>query len=264
MKRIAIFALLSPTAALAQQVPAIETADSLNHSQVEQLVKPPWPPAPAPQVSPSAPLNPKERRAAAGARRWKDRPEMPRTGADGVTRWLYGATMPTVVCAPLHVCNIALEPGEQIMSIDIGDPTRWGVPKEQVVSGPGGEVEHIILKPTDAGLVSNMDIETDRRSYIIKLVSTQHEYTPLVAFDYPSERLVVRRKEGQVTAHGGPYYSQQSGASGEMDFNYSLSGDTDVPWKPVSVYSTDDGKTHIILSKRMAHHAMPVAVELAQ
>lgn len=52
------------------------------------------------------------------------------------------------------------------------------------ISGSGdNRVTHLIIKPADAGLVSSLVIETNRRTYAIKLVSTQHEWMPLVAFN---------------------------------------------------------------------------------
>jgi hypothetical protein len=48
-------------------------------------------------VSPSAPLDAKERHAVILARRWRNRREMPQPGDDGVVRYLFGATLPTVV-----------------------------------------------------------------------------------------------------------------------------------------------------------------------
>jgi type IV secretion system protein TrbG len=71
-------------------------------------VAPTTTPPPIPLMSPSAPLNAKESHAVSLARRWATRAEMPQRGEDGVIRFLYGATLPTVVCAPLQVCDLAL------------------------------------------------------------------------------------------------------------------------------------------------------------
>src|SRR5580698_6046203 len=60
-------------------------------------------PPPINLLSPSAPLNAKERQAVTLSQRWQNRAELPQRGEDGVVRFLYGATLPTVVCAPLQV-----------------------------------------------------------------------------------------------------------------------------------------------------------------
>ncbi len=143
-------------------------------------------PPPVSLVSPSAPLNAKERQAVTLARRWAGRAEMPQRGEDGVIRFLYGATLPTVVCAPLQVCDLALQPGEIVNNVNVGDKVRWNV-SPGLSGSPAGQVTHLIIKPADAGLMSSMTIETNRRTYAIKLVSTQHEWMPLVAFNYPDD-----------------------------------------------------------------------------
>ena len=105
---------------------------------------------------------------------------------DGYVRFLFGATLPTVVCAPLQVCNLALQPGEVVNNINLGDSVRWKITPS--LSGNGGsQTTHLIIKPTDAGLVSSLDIETNKRTYAIKLVSTQASWMPLVAFNYPED-----------------------------------------------------------------------------
>jgi type IV secretion system protein VirB9 len=72
-------------------------------------------------------LNAKEQQAVALARHWKSRAEMPQRGENGEVRFLYGATLPTVVCAPLQVCDLALQPGEIINSVNVGDKVRWNI-----------------------------------------------------------------------------------------------------------------------------------------
>ena len=143
-------------------------------------------PPPINLLSPSAPLNAKEQQAVALARRWKSRAEMPQRGENGEVRFLYGATLPTVVCAPLQVCDLALQPGEIVNNVNVGDKVRWNI-SPGVSGSADGRVTHLIIKPADAGLVSSLVIETDRRTYAIKLVSTQHEWMPLVAFNYPDD-----------------------------------------------------------------------------
>ncbi len=74
-----------------------------------------------------APLNAKEKAAVALSRRWANRNEMPHAGEDGYVRFLFGAALPTVVCAPLQVCNLSLQPGEIVNSVNLGDSVRWKI-----------------------------------------------------------------------------------------------------------------------------------------
>ena len=52
---------------------------------------------------------------------------MPHAGEDGYDRFLFGATLPTVVCAPLQGCNLALQPGEIVNNVNLGDSVRWKI-----------------------------------------------------------------------------------------------------------------------------------------
>src|SRR5438552_7037568 len=50
------------------------------------------------------------------------------TGNDGGVVYTYAAGLPIVVCAPLHVCMVELEPGEKIIGEPhIGDSVRWEI-----------------------------------------------------------------------------------------------------------------------------------------
>jgi type IV secretion system protein TrbG len=211
-------------------------------------------------LSPSAPLNAKERRAVALARRWKNRPEMPQRGDDGVVRFLYGATLPTVVCAPLQVCDLALEPGEIVNSVNVGDKVRWLV--SPAVSGERqGQVTHLIIKPTDAGLMSSLVIETNRRTYAIKLVSTRHEWMPLIAFNYPSDAQRQWSLYRQTVAFGAAAATLPSGENiANLDFGFRLSGDHP-DWRPLRVY-TDGSKTYIEFPRSIGSDAAPALVAL--
>jgi P-type conjugative transfer protein TrbG len=217
-------------------------------------------PPPISLMSPSAPLNAKERRAVALARHWKNRAEMPHRGKDGVVRFLYGATLPTVVCAPLQVCDLALQPGEIVNSVNVGDKVRWKI--SPAVSGsPEGRVTHLIIKPTDAGLVSSLVIETNRRTYAIKLVSTRHEWMPLVAFNYPDDvqrQWSAYRREVAFSAAASTLPTGKNLA--DLDFGFRLSGD-DPRWRPLRVY-TDGSKTYIQFPRALSSGTAPALVAL--
>ena len=219
-------------------------------------------PPPIPLVSPSAPLDAKERRAATLARNWRSRAQMPTPGEDGVVRYLYGATLPSVVCAPLMVCALELQPGEVVLPpVTLGDSVRWKV--MPAISGEGmARTTHVMIKPTDAGLVTNLVLTTNRRIYTVKLVSTQREWMPRVAFSYPDDM------QGQWAA-----YQQNAGFAvassavgggmdaGGLDFGYRVSGDNPA-WKPVRVY-TDGLKTYIEFTPSAMRSEAPSLVALA-
>ncbi len=168
---------------------------------------------------------------------------MPQRGEDGVIRFLYGATLPTVVCAPLQVCDLALQPGEIVNNVNVGDKVRWNV-SPGLSGSPAGQVTHLIIKPTDAGLVSSMTIETNRRTYAIKLVSTQHEWMPLVAFNYPDDMQRQWSAYQQNAAWGAAASTLPTGENvANLDFGFRLSGD-DPSWRPLRVYTRRSEDVH--------------------
>lgn len=211
-------------------------------------------------LSQSAPLNAKERHAVFLARRWRNRAEMPQRGEDGVVRFLYGATLPTIVCAPLQVCNLALQPGEIVHDVEVGDSVRWKISPS--ISGSGGSrATHLIVKPTDAGLVTSLDIATDRRTYAIKLVSTRSDWMPLIAFNYPDDMQRQWSAYRQAAAFGAAADTLPTGENvANLDFGFRLSGD-DPPWRPVRVY-TDGAKTYIEFPRSISYSAAPALVAL--
>lgn len=194
-------------------------------------------------LSPSAPLNAKERHATALARRWARAHYMPHAGADGVIRFPFGATMPTVVCAPLQACDLQLQAGEVVNGINLGDKVRWSILPAGLSGSPEGAVTHLTIKPVDAGLVSSMTIQTNRRTYSVKLVSTQAQWMPLTGFTYADDQdrawAGYQRAVGVPAAFGG--FGQ--GAAGNLVF-YSIHCEGSPDWKPTRAW-TDGLKTYV-------------------
>ena len=147
---------LAPSLALADppHVPAIQAASASASAVISAPAAAPSPtaappagmPPPLHHLSPSAPLNAKEAASARAAAAWRNHTDRPIRGEDGVLRWTFGASLPSVVCSPLQVCDVALQPGEQISEIHVGDKVRWNVMPG--VSGFGaGRTTHLIIKP---------------------------------------------------------------------------------------------------------------------
>jgi type IV secretion system protein VirB9 len=217
-------------------------------------------PPPVQLVSPSAPLDAKEQRAVNLARRWRNRREMPQPGEDGVVRYLFGATLPTIVCAPLQICNLALQPGEVVHDVQVGDSVRWKISPS--ISGGGSEqTTHLIIKPVDAGLVSSLNVATNRRTYAIKLVSTQRDWMPLVAFNYPDDMQRQWSAYRQTVAFGAAANTLPTGENvANLDFGFQISGDNP-GWKPLRVY-TDGAKTYIEFPRSISFTSAPTLVAL--
>lgn len=187
-------------------------------------------------------LSKNELRGLAMAQRWDNSGSMavkPYQENDGVIRFVHGAQQASVVCAVLQVCDIELQAGEQINSINMGDTVRWAI--EPAVTGSGaGEVQHLIVKPFDVGLETSLVVTTDRRSYHIKLRSTRSKYMQRVGFTYPGDspkkwQVFEARQRTQNTVQTANYL-------GDLDFKYDINGSA--RWRPLRVYN--DGRKTII------------------
>ncbi|MDE2252693.1 MAG: TrbG/VirB9 family P-type conjugative transfer protein [Betaproteobacteria bacterium] len=116
-------------------------------------------------------------------------------GTNGQVMYAYGQSRPTITCAPLHVCVINLLTGEHITSLSIGDSVRWLVQPTNA-----GDRPVVIVKPTQAGLVTNLVVTTDAgRVYYMTLKSDAHDYVPLVGF-YDPQQLVINMQQQAAQA----------------------------------------------------------------
>lgn len=203
-------------------------------------------------------LTPQERAAIDLAKRWgagNQTGMRPVAGSNGTVMFLYGAQQPSIVCAVLQVCDVALQPGELVNSIHLGDTARWTVEPAITGSGPN-EVQHLIIKPMDVGLETSLIVTTNRRTYHLRLRSHRTEYMPSVAFTYPEDALakwdaIQRRETEHREANTIPATGEYLG---NLSFDYDLSGSA--PWKPVRVYN-DGQKTIIEMPRAMTQTEAP-------
>ncbi|MFS8085620.1 MAG: TrbG/VirB9 family P-type conjugative transfer protein, partial [Acidobacteriota bacterium] len=120
---------------------------------------------------------------------WSQTPSLPAPGADGRVLYSYGEGLPTLVCAPLRLCVIELEPGERLVGDpQIGDAVRWVVSATRTGGGAGrAPAELLIVKPKTIGLDTALLVATDRRAYYLRLLSRSDRYMARIAFDYSGE-----------------------------------------------------------------------------
>lgn len=88
-----------------------------------------------------------------------------------------------VVCQPLFVCDVVLDPGETILAMATGDSVRWLL--STVMSGPDARTPHVLVKPTDFGLRTDLIITTDKRVCYLILVSARHDDQANTRLYYP-------------------------------------------------------------------------------
>lgn len=184
---------------------------------------------------------------------------------DGLVLYPYGQYRPTVTCTLLRACDIQLEPGEMLTDTPkAGDSARWLLSKAKSGSGDK-EVTHVIVKPTDVGIETNIFIYTDRRMYEVMLTSAKNEkdYVGKVGFYYPEEiatqwvetaKLAARAKKEQerIAAAQIPAACME-----KLDFAYRVEGKAS--FKPVRVYNSC-GKVYIHLPDNVPQGVAPVLV----
>ena len=92
-----------------------------------------------------------------------------------------------VYTAPGQVTDIALQKSEQLVGsgpVAAGDTVRWIIGDTESGTGPSRKV-HILAKPTRPNLMTNLVINTDRRTYLLELRSTDKTYMASVSWQYP-------------------------------------------------------------------------------
>jgi len=247
---VAVFALSSPAYAASDNVP-----DG-------------WPPAvgaikaPAQDIdyiSPKVvPLNDVEKKALHLSTAWSRRTLEPLLAEGGKVVFVHGASLPTIIAAPMQVCDVELQVGETVNEIVVGDSARWLVVSGTTGNGPGATV-HLFIKPVDAGLESSAVVTTDRRVYHLRLVSQRTGHTPYVGFlyadDLHKQTAQKRAKEARDREWASTSLDGKTVDLSSLNFNYEVKGKA--AWKPERVY--DDGQqTFIRLPAKSKSGEMPV------
>lgn len=188
-------------------------------------------------------ITPQDRQALNIAGKWIKHTSRPIPAEDGSVQYIFGASIPTVICTPMYSCAVRLQPGEQVTSIHAGDGPRWSIKGSSYGNG-SAETTAIVVKPKEFNITTNMIVTTDRRIYTIVLKSAKHEWMPFISFSYPEDEEKANA-QFQAQQQRAVYSSTLSNGMNvsNLDFGYKISGDN-VSWKPIRVYS-DGVKTYI-------------------
>jgi P-type conjugative transfer protein TrbG len=141
-----------------------------------------------------------------------------------------------VYASPGRVTVVALQEGEELVTVSAGDTVRWIV--GDTASGSGASLRvNILVKPTRVGLKTNLVITTNRRTYLLELSSTPQAWMASVSWDYPKDRMLALQRQAQQAQAAAPV---DSGLSlDQIRFRYAVTGDSP-PWKPLRAF--DDGQ----------------------
>src|SRR5208282_1462973 len=144
--------------------------------------------------------------------------------------WSDGALY-QVYAAPGEITDIALETGEQLVG---SGPVAAG----DTVSGAGAEKRtHILVKPTRPDLVTNLVVNTDRRTYHLELRSDEKTYMASVSWAYPQDQLIALRRQNAAADAAAPVATGVD--INALNFRYRVEGDSPA-WRPLRAF--DDGR----------------------
>ena len=180
----------------------------------------------------------------------------PFIGEQGYVIYPYGEVIPIITCRPMRMTDIALEPGESIMGIHAGDTVRWTFAPSQSMKN-GLPVSHIIVKPSQPGISTNLIINTDKRSYNLDFTSTENaQFIRGVAFSYQTNDLTaIFRKSLYGDTPKKALEDELQDVNGvDLDglyTRYTIIDKSHVDWRPDAVF--DDGnKTYIRMPLRFS------------
>lgn len=163
--------------------------------------------------------------------------------------WAEGALY-RLYTAPERISDIALQPGETLVSVAAGDTARWVIGDTSSGSAAGKRT-HVLVKPTATGLRTNLLISTDRRVYHLQMESGARAAMAGIAWSYPEDALLaLRRTEAAAEA-----VVPEGIALERLEFGYTISGDAP-SWRPLRAF--DDGQqVYIAFPESLARGEAP-------
>src|SRR5271163_1257640 len=144
-----------------------------------------------------------------------------------------------VYAAPGEITDITLEPGEQLVGtgpVAAGDTVRWIIGDTESGTAAARRV-HILVKPTRPDLVTNLIIDTDRRTYHLELRSDDKTYMAAVSWIYAQDQLIALRQQNAAADAATPIATGIN--VNALNFRYRIEGDNPA-WRPLRAF--DDGR----------------------
>jgi type IV secretion system protein TrbG len=184
---------------------------------------------------------------------------------NGFEQFAYGTdNQPVVAASVFELTVISLEEGENVTNVSSGDPTRWSY--SIAYSGASKNRQaHIMVKPSQENISTDLVITTDRRLYTIKLVSaTDGKYIRDVRFWYPQDmrnywndyNSKQEQKLAEEQRDGSSAYPNLNVNNLNFSYNLSHSGWHTPGWMPIQIF--DDGThTYIRFPPNISSRDMP-------
>lgn len=214
------------------------------------------------------PLRPADKETMVLAAQWSNPAPgtvpLPTKAPNGAVAIVYGTYTPRILCRPLRVTDVQLEPGERMTSPPyLGDTVNWQI--YPAVSGSGENTTyHVMIKPIMPDIATNLVIHTDRRSYTMDLVSHKTNWTPYIVFTYPDNSMTdwVNFIRLQDNGSSNSTRDKTGLAIDDLNFDYAAKANKKgIQWQPLRIW--DDGlKTYIEFSSKINAIEAPVVMLL--
>ncbi len=153
-----------------------------------------------------------------------------------------------IYTAPQRISMISFAPGEVMVAApQSGDTVRWQI--NNITSGVGENArQHLIIKPLRDDLCNNMVIATNKRVYLLELISLKRSYMLEVSWNYAQDHMIVNPSDSNNT---------EEKTAKKLNFNYKLINKRGKPsWRPTKVF--DDGqKTFIQFPASINQNELP-------
>ena len=166
----------------------------------------------------------------------------PFIGEQGYVIYPYGEVIPIITCRPMRMTDVTV---------------RWMFSPSQSMKN-GLAVSHIVVKPSQPGISTNLLVHTDKRTYNLDFTATDNsQYIRGVAFSYQTNNLTaIFSKSQQNTSGKKPLEDELQLGTNGVNFDslytrYTIIDKNKVDWKPDAVF--DDGnKTYIRMPLRFS------------
>ncbi len=122
-----------------------------------------------------------------------------------------------------QVSDVALQPGEKLVSVSTGDTVRWIV--GDTTSGQGTMTQvHILVKPIAPDLKTNLLITSEQRTYHLELESTEATYMSSLSWTYPEDELIAIRKRNDEVSSANSIPLAGVESFDQLNFRYRIEG----------------------------------------
>lgn len=161
--------------------------------------------------------------------------------------------------APLRVTTLTLPPGETVTALAAGDTVRWQIAQSASGDATSAGRSHVLIKPLETGLETNLVLTTLSRVYLLHLRSGRAAdgFNTAVTWYLPTEG---RSTNSEALSRAA---LTPAGPEGPVHADYRIEPRGRAPaWTPVSVF--DDGvRTFVVLPPAARRTETPVLFVLS-